>query len=74
MRYSGNGSADGLLQYINGKRLVIGRKFYTTLCRDPGSACNEQDFDDFTTGAVALLDYSNTDCSLYDKVVYNYRS
>ena len=34
-----------------------------------GSACSEQDFENFIDGAVALLDYSNTDCSLYDKVV-----
>ena len=35
---------------------------------DLGSACSEQDFENFIDGAVALLDYSNTDCSLYDKV------
>lgn len=38
--------------------------------RDLGSACSEQDFENFIAGRVALLDYSNTDCSLYDKVVF----
>ena len=33
-----------------------------------GSACNEQNFENFTGGAVALLDYSDTECSVYDKV------
>ena len=35
---------------------------------DSGSACNEQNFVNFTGGAVALLDYSDTECSVYDKV------
>ncbi|XP_065909790.1 aminopeptidase-like [Dysidea avara] len=32
-----------------------------------GTACAEGDFTDFIAGSVALLDYSNTECSLYDK-------
>ena len=33
-----------------------------------GTACEEGDFTDFISGNVALLNYSSTECSLYDKV------
>ena len=66
MRYSGSSDVDALLQLVNGKGSLMAGAFVKC---DLGSACSEQDFENFISGRVALLDYSNADCSLYDKVI-----